>query len=232
VNVRRYLNISIISLLVPLTLVAGVILLNDRKYYFISLILVIYAMIMFFLSFENRRPRLRELVVISVLIAIAVIGRAAFFMLPQFKPVVALVIIYGISLGAETGFLVGTMAALISNFFFGMGPFTPWQMFSLGLIGSLSGGLHKKGIVKETKLSLSIFGFLSAFLIYGGIMDLSSVLAWTSELTWRIVLATFVAGLPFNLMHSISTSIFLVLLKEPIMEKLERIKTKYGLIPH
>src|SRR5690606_9923266 len=118
-----------------LTIAAGIYLLNDRKYYVISLLIITYSMLPFAMVFEKRKPQARELIVIAVLCAIAVAGRAAFFMVPQFKPVVAIVIIAGITLGAESGFLVGVMTGFVSNFFFGQGPWTPWQMFCFGVIG-------------------------------------------------------------------------------------------------
>ncbi len=227
---RGIITSLLFLILVPATVLGGVLLLDDRKYYFISLLLVIYTMIPFFLSFEGRKPKAREIIVIAVLTAIAVAGRAAFFMIPQFKPVIALIIIAGVCFGGETGFLVGSMTALISNFFFGMGPFTPWQMFCLGLIGYLSGVLVQKGLLKKTRTHLCIFGGLSTFIIYGGIMDLSSVLAWAGSITKELVIVTYSAGLVFNLMHSASTIIFLFLLAKPMMDKLDRIKIKYGLI--
>ena len=165
----------------------------------------------------------------ATLIAIAVAGRAAFFMLPQFKPVIAILIISAISFGGEVGFLVGSMTALISNFFFGMGPHTPWQMFALGLIGFLAGVLAEKGLLSQTKRALGIYGALSTFIVYGGIMDFSTVLLWTQDLSIELILATYAAGLPFNLMHAGATVIFLLLFSGPFLEKLSRIKTKYGL---
>ena len=227
---RTIFTAFLFLILVPATIIGGVVFLDDRKYYFISLLLVIYTMIPFFMSFEGRKPEAREIILIAVLTAIAVAGRAAFFMVPQFKPVIALIIIAGVCFGGEAGFLVGAMTALISNFFFGMGPFTPWQMFCLGLIGYLAGILAQKAVLKKTKASLSIFGGLSTFIIYGGIMDLSSVLAWAGSLSWELVAVTYMAGFTFNLIHSASTVIFLFFLAKPMMDKLERIKTKYGLI--
>ena len=229
-NKQKLLSLIIVFIAMPLTVLGGVMFLNDRKYYFISLLLVIYTMIPFYLSFEGRKPKARELIVVAVLTAIAVAGRAAFFMVPQFKPVTALVIIAGVCFGGEAGFLVGSLTALISNFFFGMGPFTPWQMLCLGIIGYLVGLLSIRGILKITKLPLCIFGGLSTFFIYGGIMDLSSVLAWAGSLSWELVGATYAAGLVFNLMHSASTILFLYFLGMPMVDKLERIKTKYGII--
>lgn len=141
-------------------------------------------MIPFAMVFENRKPQARELIVIAVLAAIAVAGRAAFFMLPQFKPVVAIVIIAGVSLGAEAGFLVGAVAGFVSNFFFGQGPWTPWQMFCFGIIGFLAGIFFKKGLLKKNKLSLCIFGGLATFFVYGGIINIGSLMMFTSEFSW------------------------------------------------
>ncbi|HZK02713.1 MAG TPA: ECF transporter S component [Anaerovoracaceae bacterium] len=227
---QKFMTAILFLVMVPATVIGGIVFLDDRKYYFISLLLVIYAMIPFFMGFEGRKPKARELIVIAVLAAIAVAGRAAFFMIPQFKPVTALIIISGACFGGEVGFLVGSMTALISNLFFGMGPFTPWQMFSYGLIGYLAGILFFKGIFKTTKVFLCVFGGLASFFIYGGIMDLSSVLTFAGSLTWDLVVATYAAGLIFNLMHAASTVIFLLLLARPMLDKLERIKTKYGII--
>ena len=230
INFRRKVSAILILLIIPLTILFGVFFLNDRKYYFISLLIIFYTMIPFAMIFEKREPQARELVIIAVLTAIAVAGRGAFFMLPQFKPVVAIVIITGVSLGAESGFLVGAMSGFVSNFFFGQGPWTPWQMFSFGIIGFLGGILFEKGIINKSKLSLCIYGGLSTFFIYGPIVDLASLLIFTSHFSWKALIATYASGLWFNVIHAAATVFFLYILSQPMLEKLDRIKIKYGLI--
>ena len=220
----------LILFLIPLTIYVGVFFLGDRKYYFISLLIILETMIPFCMVFESRKPKARELIVISVLCAIAVAGRAAFFMLPQFKPVVALVIIAGVCFGGETGFLVGGITGFVSNFFFGQGPNTPWQMFAFGIIGFIAGILFKKGFLRKTKASLCIFGFLATFIIYGGIMNPASVIMWQSKITWDMIEAAYVMGISFDLIHALSTAFFLWFISEPMIDKLERIKVKYGLV--
>ena len=220
----------LILLLIPLTLYFGVTFLGDRKYYFISLLIILETMIPFAMVFESRKPKARELVVISVLCGIAVAGRAAFFMLPQFKPVSAIVIIAGVALGGETGFLVGAVGGFVSNFFFGQGPWTPWQMFSFGIIGFLGGILFKKGFIRKTKTSLSVFGFLSTLIIYGGIMNPASIIMAQSKITPEMIYSSYIAGLPLDLIHALSTAFFLWFISEPMTDKLERIRIKYGLI--
>lgn len=227
---RSLVSAFAILVLVPLTIWFGIAFLNDRKYYFISMFLIIYTMVPFFMVFENRDPQARELIVISVLSALAVMGRTIFFMVPAFKPMISIVIISGIAFGPEAGFLVGAMSAFVSNFFFGQGPWTPWQMFALGLTGFIAGILIKKGVLKKTKLSLAIYGFLATFLIYGGIMNMASVLMYTDKANGKMFLASYISGIPYDLVHAISTVFFLYFLSKPMIEKLDRIRIKYGML--
>ncbi|MCM3749706.1 ECF transporter S component [Paenibacillus pasadenensis] len=228
---KRTLTAALLILIViPATILMGVFFLDDRKYYFISLLLLLYTFIPFAIVFEGRKPQARELVVIAVLTAIAVAGRSAFFMLPQFKPVLAIVIVAGVSFGAEAGFLVGAATALVSNFFFGQGPWTPWQMFGFGIIGFLAGALFRKGWLKRSKWSLCLFGGAAAIVIYGSIMNVSSVLMVTPQLNLQALTAAFASGFWFDFVHAVATVFFLFILARPMLEKLDRIKEKYGLL--
>ncbi len=227
---RSLLGAFLILLFIPLTIYIGVLLLGDRKYYFISLLIILETMIPFCMMFERGKPKVREIIVISVLCTIAVAARGAFFMLPQIKPVASLVIIAGACFGGETGFLVGAVTGFVSNFFFGQGPWTPWQMFAFGTIGFVAGILFKKGFLQKTKASLCIFGFLATFIIYGGIMNPASVIMWQNKITWEMVLSAYIMGMPFDLIHALGTVFFLWFISEPMIDKLERIKVKYRLV--
>ena len=138
-------------------------------------------------------PQARELVLIAVLVALNVARRAAFFMLPEFKPVVAMTILAGVAFGGETGFLVGAMTMLVSNMLFSQGPWTPWQMFAMGIIGWLAGVLYRKGVLRRGRLSLCIFGVIASTIIYGGIMNPASALMWSNTINWKIILGRFAA---------------------------------------
>lgn len=227
---RTWLAALLILIVIPATILFGIFVLDDRKYYFISLLIILYTLVPFALVFEKRKPQARELVVIAVLAAIAVAGRAAFFMLPQFKPVVAIVIIAGVSFGAEAGFLVGAMTGFVSNLFFGQGPWTPWQMFCFGIIGFIAGLLYRKGWLRRSRFSLCLFGGLTTLIIYGGIINIGSVMMFTPKLNWETLMAAYGTGFWFDLVHAIATVIFLFALSRPMIEKLDRIKTKYGLV--
>ena len=222
---------ALILLCIPLTLFTGIVYLGNQHYNITALLVLAESMLPFFLVFESRKPKARELVTVAVLCAIGVAGRSAFFMLPQFKPVLALVIISGVAFGGETGFLVGAVTMLTTNLLFSQGPWTPWQMFSMGSIGFLAGVLFRKGLLRRSRGSLAAFGAFSAVILYGGIMNPASALMYSSQsLSWTLLKAYYISGLPMDLIHAAATVLFLLLAAEPMLEKLDRIKTKYGLV--
>jgi energy-coupling factor transport system ATP-binding protein len=212
---------------IPATIFLGIFFLDDRQFYFISLLIILQTMIPFALKFERRKPQARELVLIAVLCAIAVAGRVAFFMIPQFKPVLAIVIISGVALGGQTGFLIGAIVAFVSNMYFGQGPWTPWQMFAMGSIGFLAGVLFRKERLSRKPVPLAIFGGIATFFIFGGIMNPASVLIHQPYPTLEMFALSFVRAVPFDLVHAAASVIFLLILSRPMLEKLDRIKDKF-----
>ena len=221
---------SVLSLLlVPLTIFIGIVYFGKKSYGVVSILVLLECMAPFALIFEGRKPKARELVLIAALCALAVAGRAALFMLPGFKPVAALVILSGVAFGGETGFLVGAMSMLTSNVLFGQGPWTPFQMFAMGLIGFLAGVSFQKGLLRAGRVPLAIFGAVSVVLVYGGIMNPASAILYQPNLSLSVLKAYYLTGFPFDLVHAAATALFLWFGAEPMLEKLERVKRKYGL---
>ena len=221
---------SVLSLLlVPLTIFIGIVYFGKKSYGVVSLLVLLECMAPFALIFEGRKPKARELVLIAALCALAVAGRAALFMLPGFKPVATLVILSGVAFGGETGFLVGAMSMLTSNVLFGQGPWTPFQMFAMGLIGFLAGVSFQKGVLRAGRAPLAIFGAVSVVLVYGGIMNPASAILYQPNLSLSVLKAYYLTGFPFDLVHAAATALFLWFGAEPMLEKLERVKRKYGL---
>lgn len=237
---RILVGIFVILLAVPFTIYAGIHFLNDEKYLFISLLIILECMLPFFLAFEGKKPPARDVVILSVLCAIGVAGRAVFAPVPQFKPVTAMTIIAGAAFGGEAGFLVGAVTILVSNMLFGQGPWTPWQMFAMGLIGLIAGILfHRSKQTKgNTKRNISeswfflfilcCYGFLAAIVIYGGIMNPAAAIMAGIPMNWQVIGAYCLSGLPFDLAHGVATVLFLVLGARPMLRKLERVKIKFG----
>ncbi len=225
---RAILSAVMILLLIPLTIYIGNTFLYNQKYLFISLLVLFECMAPFFLAFEGRKPQPRELVLIAVMCALTVAGRAAFAALPQIKPVLALVIISGAAFGAETGFIIGAVGMLVSNIYFGQGAWTPWQMFAAGFIGFLAGLLFQKGRLSQGRAVLCTFGFAVTILIYGGVMNYSALVLSRLPITRETLLIYYAQGLPYDIIHAFSTLAFLFFFSGPMLEKLSRVKTKYG----
>ena len=121
------------------------------------------------------------------------------------------------------------MTMLVSNLLFSQGPWTPWQMFAMGIIGFLAGVLFRKGWLRRGRVSLCAFGALAAVVVYGGIMNPASALLWSGTLSGKILLTYCLSGFPMDCVHAAATWLFLWFAAEPMLGKLDRIKTKYGL---
>lgn len=225
-GLNKVLIFAAFFLCMAVTIYLGHTVLQQRKYYFISLLLVLEALGAFFVSFEKGKPKLKEMMTISVMTAITVAGRAAFYMVPNVKPMAALTILSGIGLGGEAGFLVGSLSMLISNIFFGQGPWTPWQMAAMGLLGWLAGIIfgNESSCSWKKVGAICVFGFLSVLLVYGGIMNPASVLMYQEHVNREMILSAYAMGLPFDLLHAGGTVIFLLIGTRPILKKLFRIQ--------
>lgn len=195
----------------------------------VTLAVVLAAVIVFFAGFEASRPTLRQIMPTVVLGALAAAGRILFAPVPDFKPVSAICILAGAVFGRRAGFMVGALAALVSNFFFGQGPWTPWQMYAWGLVGYLAGVFADRGWF-ERRGVLYAFGFLSAIL-FGFLMSTWHLVGFVHPLTWESALLTYGAGAPFDCIHGAATVIFLLAIYTPWQKKLTRIRQKYALIP-
>lgn len=214
-------------LLIPATLYLGT-RLPGRSYYITSTLIIIELMIPFFLAYEGRRPQARELVLIAVMAAAAIASRVA-IPLPHFKPVFAVIILSGVVFGPEAGFMVGAITAFASNFFYGQGSFTPWQMMAFGAGGMLAGFVfQKKGLPRKPWI-IAVFGFLTVVLWIGPLLDCSHIFLIMSKISWEAVLAVLLAGFYANISQAICTVITLLLFGKPILEKLDRVRIKYGM---
>lgn len=214
---------------VPLTLYIGY-RIGGGHYYVLSFIVLIWAMLPFFLMFEKRGPRANELVTLAVMCAVAVVSRAAFIWLPHFKPITAVIIITGAAFGAEAGFMAGAVSMLVSNFLFGQGMWTPWQMFAFGVAGFLAGAVFCDAHVKVGKWGLALFGGFTVMLIVGPLLDTCTLFTMTSEISAQAAAGVYLAGLPVNAIHASATVLTLLFVSEPLLEKLNRVKTKYGMM--
>lgn len=188
---------------------------------------VLLILAVFFIVFERRKPKAKEIIPIAVMCAVASVSRVIFNFMPQVQPVTVIVIIMGACFGKQSGFMTGALSALVSNMILGHGFWTPFQMLAWGIVGFVA------GIFADMKLSgsmvfMCIYAFISA-LLYGLIADFWTIAFMAGEnLTWGIVLSVYSAGLLFNIVHGIGNVVFMIVFYKIFMEKFERISEKYG----
>ncbi len=222
---KKILCAVILFLLVPLCILLGTVISAGRGYVWISICVSLLSCVPFFLAFEKKSGTGRMLV-LSVMIALSVLGRFAFSALPHFKPVTAIVVIAGMYLGAESGFLCGALSAVLSNIMFGQGPWTPFQMFSWGLIGLLAAVFSAP--LKKSRLALAVFGIFSG-IVFSLLMDGWTVLWAEGTFSASRYLAFVISALPVTAIYAASNVLFLLILAVPMGEKLDRVIKKYGI---
>ena len=201
---------------------------DTTSWYLVAAVLLLLSALPFFLHLERKPISAREMALLSVLTALAVVSRAVFYLIPQVKPIAAVVIVAGMCLGPFSGYMVGALSAFLSNFLFGQGIWTPFQMVALGLVGLLAGMLLRPGRVNRWVLAL--VGFFLATVVYGLVVDLSTAFMTVTDFTWPAVLAVYASGAPFDLVFGGSTAVFLVLFGTPLEQKITRLQRKYGLL--
>ena len=221
-------TLIVFLLLIPLTLFIGT-KLSGRGYYITGTLIIVELMIPFFMAFEGRKPQARELVVIAVMCALAIAGRVV-IPVPNFKAAYAIIMLSGIAFGPEAGFMVGAITAFGSNFFYGQGPFTPWQMFGYGAGGMLAGFCFRPKWLPRKNWVMAVFGFLAVLLWVGPLLDLSTVFLAFPSFTWSAMIAMFASGFSVNISQGICTALIMLLVSNALLEKLDRVKLKYGMM--
>lgn len=197
----------------------------------LMLVVVLAVLALFFAGYERDRPALRQIMPTLVLAALAAAGRILFAPIPDFKPLSAIAIIAGASLGRRNGFMTGALAALASNAFFGQGMWTPWQMYAWGLLGYLGGVLADAGAFTRSdgrvrRGALVVCGVCSG-LLYGAVLNAYGILGFVRPLTLPGAMAYLLASLPFDLVHGGATALFLVVLYGPWCRRIARVVRKY-----
>lgn len=294
---RLALTAVLIFLVIPALIALTVFLGSKRLYMPLSLLILVMIMAPFFMIFERRKPRAREVVLIAMMSALTVASHTFFHIAFPVQIGTAMVIISGISLGPEAGFLIGAMSRFVCNFYMGQGAWTPWQMFCWGLLGFLAGlafnreistqnsisnfkkvmapvlcvifselvayisflvwpgndktffgwrvylfgiiGLllaviFQKGKLKADNITMAIFTFVVTFVIYGGIMNFAAMCLSMNEpgslgIGVKALKALYVSGVGYDFYHALTAAICVFVIGTPMVNKLERIKIKYGI---
>lgn len=171
-----------------------------------------------FAWYERSRPPSQVVALVAALAALAVAGRIAFAALPNVKPTTDIVIFAGYALGGAPGFAVGALAALVSNFWFGQGPWTPWQMAAWGLCGVLGAALAL-GVRNAGRLTLAATcGFAAIF--YGALLNFSLMATYGGgDLSWDRFVLLEGRAVPFEAAHA-AGNVALALVAGPAMVRM------------
>lgn len=223
---KKYVSAALLLLMVPAVVVLGATVFRDKQYAFVSLAVAVLACGAFFLSFERRETGPIRLVLPAVMTALSVAGRLLFAVLPGFKPVTAMVVLTAMYFGGEAGFLTGALTAVLSNFYFGQGPWTPFQMVTWGLLGFVAGLLRNR--LKASRLFLALYGAVAG-VAFSLLMDVWTAVWIDGTLTLSRYLAAVATSGGYMLLYALSNVIFLLLLRKPMGEILGRIQKKYGI---
>ncbi|MBS4174007.1 ECF transporter S component [Bacillus sp. FJAT-49736] len=217
-----FLIVLLFFILIAFQLIAA------HHYLLVSILFMICTFLPLFIRFERRKVTGRELVMLAVLAAVAAVSRIPFASIPSVQPTTFVIIVTGIALGAESGFVVGALAALVSNLFLGQGPWTPWQMYAWGMIGLAAGFLKHTWFMRKA-IPRCIFGFIAGIL-FGWMMNLSYVVSIFQTITFSQFIAYYAASIYFDIAHAISNVFFLAVFSKSWVKILHRFRKKYGLM--
>ena len=220
-RLRNIIRVAVPFIIIPTVTILGSIAFDRKKHIIISLAVAALSLLLFAAGFEKKNTGTRRMVIIAVMTALCFAGR----FIPFLKPISALTIISGMYLGGEAGFLVGALSAILSNFYFGQGPWTAFQMLAWGMIGLFAGILSVP--LRKYRPVLIIYG-AAAGVAYSMIMDIWTVLWYAEGFKVDLYIAALGTALPYTVSYVVSNVLFLLLLAKPFGEKLGRIKIKYG----
>ena len=187
-RVKTILTILAALVLAPLTAVAGMAV-PGNGYYLSGTLIVLYAIVPFFVSFEGRRPTAREIAVVAVLTALAVAARAAFIWVPHFKPMAAVIMIAGLA-----------------------------RVFP------------RANLSWPRRIALATVGFVLIVGLVGPILDTSTFFYLSTAPTPELAAVVYLAGLPVNAIHGAATALTLLVVANPLLDQLARVRVKYGLL--
>jgi energy-coupling factor transport system substrate-specific component len=178
-----------------------------------------------FAWYERSRPPSQVVALVAVLAALAIAGRIAFAAFPNVKPTTDIVVFAGYALGPAPGFAVGALAALVSNFWFGQGPWTPWQMAGWGMCGMLGAALAL-GVRNAGRFTLAaVCGF--AGIAYGLLLNFSLMATYGGDLSFERFLTLEARAIPFDIAHAAGNVAFALIAGPAMVRMLVRFRQRF-----
>lgn len=178
-----------------------------------------------FAWYERSRPPSQVVALVAALAALAIAGRIAFAAFPNVKPTTDIVVFAGYALGPAPGFAVGALSGLVSNFWFGQGPWTPWQMAGWGMCGVM-GAVLALGTRNASRLTLAAVCGLAG-IAYGVLLNFSLMATYGGDLTFERFLVLEARAIPFDLAHVIGNVAFALLAGPAMVRMLVRFRRRF-----
>jgi len=189
----------------------------------IATVLVVLAILAFFFEFEASALSSKEIALVAMLGTLSAVLRIPFAVIPNVQPCTYLIICSGYVFGPVAGFMVGAVTALISNFFLGQGPWTPYQMLAWGLAGVSASYVRRFNL---STIWLMVFGVIWGYL-YGWIMNLWYWLSFIYPLTLQTFAVYQLSSIWFDTFHAAGNVIFLGLFGRRTIAILERFRRRF-----
>ncbi len=175
--------------------------------------------------YERTRPTAKVVALVATLAALAALGRIAFAPLPNVKPTSDIVLITGATLGGAPAFVVGAVAALASNFFFGQGYWTPWQMLAWGLVGLGGAALGRLTRRRPGRVALAGAGAVAG-IGFGAIMNFSTWVSFSDHSTGAFI-AMSSSAVPFDLAHAVGNVLFALAFGPMLLRAIARFRERF-----
>lgn len=191
----------------------------------VSFLILGAVLIAGFAWYERSRPPSQVVALVAALAALAIVGRIAFAALPNVKPTTDIVVFSGYALGGAPGFAVGALAALVSNFWFGQGPWTPWQMAGWGMCG-LIGAIFALGVRNAGRFSLAAVCGVCA-LLYGALLNFSLMATYGGELSWKQFVLYEGRAVSFEAAHLVGNVVLALIAGPAMVRMLTRFRERF-----
>jgi energy-coupling factor transport system substrate-specific component len=176
--------------------------------------------------YERSRPPSQIVALVATLAALAVAGRVAFAPIPNVLPSTDIILVAGYALGGGPGFAVGALTGLVSNFWLGQGPWTPWQMAGWGMVGVLGAALAKSTGGEIRRLPLALFCAFAG-LAYGALLDFHTMVTYGGEQSLDRYLALSARGIPFNVAHAAGNFVLALAAGPALIRMLRRYRARF-----
>ena len=178
-----------------------------------------------FAWYERARPPARLVALVAALAALAIAGRLVLAPVPNVVATTDIALITGYALGPGPGFVVGALAAPVSNIWLGQGPWTAWQMAGWGLAGLAGAWLALASGRRLGRLGLAAACGVAG-LAYGALLDLSVMVTYGGEQSADRYLALSARGVPFNIAHALGNFALALAAGPALVRMISRYRTR------